>query len=63
VARLDLIPAPPVTPRELHIVQKDERIHTSNEIEVPFPRNVARLDDGDTLAWHSGSKIAWSLES
>src|SRR5262245_7766392 len=54
--RLDSIPVSPVPPRVLHIIKQDELVNAVDQIEVPLPGDVVRLDDGYSLAWHAGGK-------
>ena len=49
VLRLDPIPAPPVTLRELDVVEEDELVCRAYQVEVTLPGNGAGLDDGDAL--------------
>src|SRR5262249_18413055 len=47
--RLDPIAIPPVPSRVAHVIKKDELIYHVDEVEIPFPRNVIRLNDGNAL--------------
>src|SRR6476661_5759802 len=47
--RLDEVAVAPVSPRVLHVVEQDEFVYRVDEVEVPLPRDVARLHDGDSL--------------
>jgi len=49
---LDPIAAAPVTLRELHIVEEDELVRCSDQVEVALPRNVAGLNYRDAFTAH-----------
>ena len=49
--RLDLVAVAPVAPGELRVVQEDELVHHGHDVEIALPGNVARLDDGEALAF------------
>src|SRR5438128_2073936 len=49
VLGFDLIAIPPVALRELRVVVQNEFVDLAHQIEVALPRDVRRLQDGDTL--------------
>src|SRR5207247_6945792 len=50
---LDPVPVAPVPLRVLHVVEQDEFVDRRDEVEIAFPWDIARLNDGDTLR-HAG---------
>src|SRR5262249_6869638 len=47
--RLDAVAITPAVLGELRIIIDDERVHHVDDVEIAFPGNVVRLDDGDLL--------------
>ena len=42
----DLVSVAPITPSVLHVIIENKLINGSNQVKVPFPRNIIRLKDG-----------------
>ncbi|HXG71629.1 MAG TPA: hypothetical protein VNJ04_13565 [Gemmatimonadaceae bacterium] len=45
----------PVVLRELHDVVEYELVDGADDVEVPAPRDVTGLQDGDTLRYHEAA--------
>src|SRR5262249_61650371 len=59
--RLDLVAIAPVVLCELHVVEEHEDVHVVDEIEIPLPRDVIGLTDGDPF--HSSDRLNSSIMS
>ncbi len=55
---LDSIPVAPIASGVLHVVVEDELVHGGDQIEVAFPRDVVRLQDGYFLH-RPGLPVLW----
>jgi len=49
VRRFDLIAVAPIAACILHLVVENELVAGGDQVEIAFPRNIVRLDDGHGL--------------
>ena len=49
VRGLDLVAISPVGTRVLHIIEKNEFIHVSDQIKIAFPGDVVGLENGNSF--------------
>ena len=48
----DLIPVPPVSSGVLNIVEKNELVNARNDIEIPFPGDITRLNNSRSFVFN-----------
>src|SRR6185437_820623 len=62
ICGLDPVSGAPITCRVLDVIEKNELVHIVDDVEIPLPRNIRRLNDGDLVSAHD-ARQAWRADS